>query len=410
MKDVFDKCFTEGGYFSDMRMQDDHYFAFPILDPKPGRTSTSKGVERVHWSYNNYLGLAENKEVIAAAMEALKKYGPSAPMGSRVMTGTTPRHLELEKAFADYLEKESSILFNFGYLGVMGTIQAMVDTNDTIVIDRNSHASMIDGAFLASAKMRAFRHNDMNSLESHLKRINKDRKGGILIVTEGVFGMQGDLADLPGICELKDKYEARLFVDDAHGIGVMGENGQGTASYFGLQDKVDISFGTFAKAFAGIGGIAAADKKVITWIHYNARTQFFAKSLPIIYVEAIHKTLEIIRTDKTRRKRMWEVSNKLRDGFRNLGYQVGDVPSPICPVYVPIEHLEIGAKIIVMAREMGVFITGMMYPAVPKGIILYRIIPTASHTDEDIEFTLSVFRKIRDELKLNLTVTKETSE
>lgn len=408
MKDIFNKCYTDGGYFGSFREQDDHYFCFPILDPKPGRTSISGGVERVHWSYNNYLGLAENEELKAAAMEALKKYGASAPMGSRVMTGTTPRHSELEKEFADYLQKESSILFNFGYLGVLGTLQALVDKEDTIVIDRNSHASMIDGAFLAPGKFRVFRHNDMDSLELHLKRINRDRKGGVLIVTEGVFGMEGDLAYLPGICELKEKYDARVYIDDAHGLGVMGENGQGTASYFGLQDKVDVYFGTFAKAFAAIGGVAAADKKIIDWIHYNARTQFFAKSLPIIYVEAVYKALKIIRTDKTRRLKMWKNAKKLKDGLHNLGFKVGDNPSPICPVYVPIEHVEIAMKIVTMMRELGVFITGMTYPAVPKGIALFRMIPTASHTDEDIEFTINAFRKVRDELKLNLTVMKQS--
>jgi glycine C-acetyltransferase len=408
MKDVFDKCYSDGGYFGEFRLHDDHNFCFPILDPKPGRISKdADGIERIHWSYNNYLGLAENEEIKAVALETLKKYGTSAPMGSRVMTGTTPRHLELEKSFAEYLEKESAILFNFGYLGVLGTLQAIVGKDDTIVIDKNSHASMIDGAFLAQGKLRVYRHNDMESLEAHLKRINRDRKGGVLIVTEGLFGMEGDLAYLPGICELKEKYDARLFIDDAHGFGVMGEEGQGTASYYGLQDKLDIYFGTFAKAFAGIGGVAAADKKVIQWMHYNARTQFFAKSFPIVYVEAIAKTLEIIRTDKVRRKRMWDNARKLKDGLSNLGYIVGDNPTPICPVYVPIEHVEIGLKIIQIMREMGIFITGMMHPVVPKGIALYRMIPTASHTDEDIDYTVNAFKKVRDDLKLNLTVAKK---
>jgi len=409
MKDVFEKCYTSGGYFGDFRKQHDHFFCFPVLDPKPGRTSISEGVERIHWSYNNYLGLAENEEIKAAAMEALKKYGAGAPMGSRVMTGTTPRHLELEKAFADYLEKESAILFNFGYLGVLGTLQALVDKEDTIVIDKNSHASMIDGAFLSSGQLRVFRHNDMDSLEMNLKRINRDRKGGVLIVTEGVFGMEGDLAYLPGICELKRKYDARVYIDDAHGCGVMGETGQGTASYFGLQDEVDVYFATFAKVFGAIGGVAAADKVVIDWIHYNARTQFFGKSLPIVYVEAVSKALSIIRTDRTRRTKLWENANKLKTGLRNLGYHVGDNPSPICPVYVSIDDVKTAKKIITRMRELGVFITGMMYPAVPKGIALFRLIPTASHTDEDIEFTLQAFRQVRDELQLNLTAAKQTS-
>ncbi|MFQ6069178.1 MAG: aminotransferase class I/II-fold pyridoxal phosphate-dependent enzyme [Candidatus Aminicenantales bacterium] len=400
--DLFAKCNTEGGYFGQFRARGDHFFTRPILEPYPGNRMIFQGKEVIQWSINNYLGLAGNEEIKALAVKAVEKYGTSSPMGSRMMTGNTEKHLELEKALADYCEKDAAVVFNYGYLGVLGTIASLVDKDDTIVIDELSHASMIDGTHLARGKYRVFKHNDMDDLEGILKGLDRKRKGGILIVTEGVFGMQGDLAYLPGICELKEKYEARVYVDDAHGFGVMGERGQGTGSYFGLQDKLDIYFGTFAKAFAAIGGFSAAEKGVCEWILFNARTQIFAKSLPMVYVEVLLRTLEIIKNDKTRRKRMWEVSRKLKEGLRNLGYNVGDVPSPITPVYVPVGDITLGGMIVIKLRQMGVFVTGVIYPVVPKGIVLFRMIPTAAHTDEDVEETIEAFRKVRDELNLSL--------
>jgi glycine C-acetyltransferase len=267
---------------------------------------------------------------------------------------------------------------------------------------------MLDGVFMAQGKFRVYRHNDMDSLEAHLKHVNKDRKGGILIVTEGVFGMRGDIADLPAICALKEKYEARVFVDDAHGFGVMGENGRGSGEYFGVHDKLDIYFGTFAKAFAAIGGVSATYKPVAEWIRYNARTQVFAKSLPMIYVEVLSKTLDIIRDDKERRKIMWENAAKLKSGLKALGYEVGDVLSPLISVYVPAGDINLAMAIIKSLRDLGIFITGVIYPVVPRGIILFRMVPTASHTDDDIERTIAAFRKVRDDLKLNLEAAKTT--
>jgi len=400
--DLFDKCDTDSGYFGLFRKENDYYFSRPILDPHPGARMMFEGRACVQWSINNYLGLAENEALRALSVAAAQRYGSGAPMGSRMMTGNTEMHRELESRLADFLEKEASILFNYGYLGVIGTISSLVGRNDTIVFDKLSHASMVDGVMGSRAEFRVFRHNDMNSLESRLKRINQNRKGGVLIVTEGVFGMQGDLADLPNICELKEKYGARLYVDDAHGFGVMGAGGQGTAAYFGVHDRLDIYFGTFAKAFAAIGGVSAADQRVIDWIRYNARTQVFAKSLPMIYVTVLLKTLEIIRKDHQRRERMWANAEKLKTGLRQLGFTVGAVPSPITPVYVPAGDKEIGKKMVRRIRDQGVFITGVMYPVVPRGIILFRMIPTASHTEEDIQRTLQAFKKVRDDMKLEL--------
>lgn len=404
--DIFAKCDTDGGYFGQFRARGDHYFSRPILDSIPGPRMVFQGKECVMWSINSYLGLAGNEEVKAVARKTLEEYSTSGPMGSRLMTGNSKRHIALEEALAEYCEKEAAVLFNYGYLGVLGTLAAIVEKDDTIIIDKLSHASMIDGTHLARGKYRVFQHNDMDDLEKQLKLANKNRKGGVLIVTEGVFGMEGDLADIPGICALKEKYDVRLFIDDAHGFGVMGKTGQGTASHYGVHDKVDIYFGTFAKAFASIGGVSAGEKRVCEWILYNARTQVFAKSLPMVYVEALLKTLEIIKTDTARRERMWEVSKKLKKGLSELGYNVGDVPSPITPVYVPAKDINLAAMILMKLRSLGVFVTGVVYPVVPKGIVLYRMIPTAAHSDEDIDLTINAFRKVRDDLKLDLKAIK----
>jgi glycine C-acetyltransferase len=406
MNDVFDKCYSDGGYFGLFRVRGDRYFTLPVLDPQPGREMLFHGKPVIQWSINNYLGLAENEELRALAIESVKKYGTSAPMGARMMTGNTDRHIELEKAFADYLQKEAAVLFNYGYLGVIGTISALVDANDTIVVDKLSHASMLDGMFVSRAKFRVFRHNDMDSLEAHLKTINKDRKGGILIVTEGVFGMRGDIANLPALCALKEKYGARLYVDDAHGFGVMGEHGRGSGEFYGVHDKLDIYFGTFAKTFAAIGGVSATSAPVAEWIRYNARTQVFAKSLPMVYVDVLFKTLAMVRDGHARRKKMWANAAKLKAGLRELGYEVGDVPSPLTAVYVPAGDLTLGMAIVKGMRDLGIFITGVVYPVVPKGLLLFRLVPTASHTDEDIERTIQAFAKVRDRLKLNLGAAK----
>jgi glycine C-acetyltransferase len=406
MKDIFDKCQTEGGYFGPFRARGDHYFSRPVLDPTPGHEMIFHGQKMVQWSINNYLGLAENEDIKALAVEAARRYGASAPMGARMMTGNTEAHIALEKKFAEFLRKEDAVLFNYGYLGVIGTIASIVDANDTIIVDKLSHASMLDGVFVSQAKFRVYRHNDMGSLEAHLKHINKSRKGGILIVTEGVFGMRGDIADLPAICALKEQYEARIYIDDAHGFGVMGDSGRGTGEYFGVHDKLDIYFGTFAKAFAAIGGITATNHSAAEWIRYNARTQVFAKSLPMIYVEVLSKTLDIIAHDTERRKKMWANAAKIRAGLAELGYEIGDVPSPLCAVYVPAGDVNLGMAILKGLRDQSIFITGVMYPVVPKGIILFRMVPTASHTDEDIARTVAAFKNVRDALKLNLGAAK----
>jgi len=400
--DVFDKCSKDGGYLGMFRVAKDKYFTRPILSLYPGTEMEFNGIKTIIWSLNNYLGLATNDEIKKVASDAAAEFGASAPMGSRMLTGNTVVHEELEQKLADFEEKESAILFNYGYLGVLGTMSAIVHRSDTIIIDKLSHACMIDGTFLAGGKYRFYKHNDMNDLEKQLKTANKLGKGGILVVTEGVFGMRGDLANLPAICDLKDQYGARLFVDDAHGCGVMGPNGKGTSEHFDMMDRVDLYFSTFAKSFAAIGGFTAGDTEVIRYIRYNARTQIFAKSLPMIYVKTVDATMDIIHKNPGFRTRLWEVAKKLQNGLREIGFYLGDIASPITPVYVPAEP-EVAMTIIKYLREQkGIFVSGVMYPVVPKGIILLRMIPTAAHTDEQIEKTLSAFKDLRDDFKLQL--------
>ena len=410
MIDLFDKCNTDQGYFGVLRAMDDFYFTRPIVDAKAGPEMDFQGQRRIMWSVNSYLGLADSEEVKAAAVEAVKEYGVSNPMGSRMMTGNTEHHRALEAKLAETSQKEAAFLFNYGYLGVLGTIQALVGPEDTIVMDKLAHACIVDGAFLSRGNLRVFRHNDMDSLETILKRTNRDRKGGVLILTEGVYGMTGDLAKLDEIVALKEKYEARLYVDDAHGWGVMGEEGRGTGDHFGVQDGVDVYFGTFAKAFASIGGFSASTKAVVDWIAYNARTQVFAKSLPMVYVKALEKTLELVRAGDDRRARMWEISNKLKSDLRNLGYIVGPGESPICSVFMPVadEAVEnVGMRTVKFLREKGIFVTAVIYPVIPVGLVMFRIIPTAAHNEEQIAQTVQAFREMRDEMGVSLNATGE---
>ena len=407
--DLFDKCKTDAGYFGSLRAAGDHYYTRPIFDTYPGNRMEFAGKTQIMWSVNNYLGLAGNDEVRRVAVSAAEKYSVSAPMGSRMMSGNTSEHIDLEKQLAAFVQKEDAALFNYGYLGVVGTMDSMTNRDDAIVIDKLAHACIIDGALLSQSQFRVFRHNDMDSLELVLKHVNRERKGGVLIVTEGTYGMTGDLAKLPELCDLKDKYDARLCIDDAHGIGVMGEKGRGTADHFGVQDRIDIYFGTFAKAFASIGGFSASDHDVVEWIKYNARTQVFAKSLPMIYVKSLQKTLQMVIDGDDLRQRLWDNSNRLKGGLRELGYHIGPGASPICSVVVPLgdEDLhDIAGVMIHFLRDNGVFVSAVIYPVIPLGLCMFRMIPTTAHTDEDVDTTVSVFHRLRDELRLGLKMSE----
>jgi len=402
-KDLFEKCDTDGGYFGKYRQQKDQYFTQPILEGTPAPRMKFKGQEVVVWSINNYLGLIGDPTIQRAAEEAVRQHGVWSPMGSRMLSGNTERHLELERRMARYLQKEASIVFNYGYMGVMGTIDAVVDGNDSIIIDSLSHACIVDGALVASSgkPFRVYRHNDMNSLEEQLQKVNETRKGGVLVVTEGVFGMTGDMGRLDEICALKNQYGARLFVDDAHGFGIMGKTGAGVGELLGCQDQIDLYFGTFAKSFAAIGGVTAGDERVIDYVRYNARTQIFAKSLPMIYVESVMAALDIVENGDALREQMWRITHKLRNGLVELGFNVGATASPITPVYIPAGDERTATEAMHLLRtKCGIFVSAVSYPVVPKGVVLFRMTSTASHTDEDVDRTLEAFKLLRDQLNL----------
>ncbi|MFP4612192.1 MAG: aminotransferase class I/II-fold pyridoxal phosphate-dependent enzyme [Spirochaetaceae bacterium] len=408
--DLFDKCDTDAGYFGGQRVEDDHYYTRPILPPKPGTVMDFQGEPKIMWSVNNYLGLADHPDIKKAATAAVEEFGTAAPMGSRMMTGNTEYHRALEGRLAEVAQKESAFLFNYGYLGVLGTIASLVGPDDVVVVDKLAHSCIVDGAFLASGTLRVFKHNNMESLETVLKKVNRERKGGVLIVTEGVYGMTGDVAKLREITELARRYDARLFIDDAHGWGVMGEQGRGSADYLGVQDDVDIYFGTFAKSFAAIGGFSAGEKRAIDWISYNARTQVFAKSLPMIYVRTLDTTLDLVTAADDRRERMWQNSAVLKEGISDLGYFVGPGESPICAVFAPLHDQDVftvGKQLIRYFRDRGVFVTAVTYPVIPMGLVMFRMIPTADHTEEQIARTIEVFKSLRDEPDFDVTFGEE---
>ncbi len=406
MQDLFAKCRGSDGYFGRFRAAKDNYFVQPVLEGEAEPHMTYRGKSIVMWAINNYLGLAGNAEVKEVARQTVETWGTSSPMGSRMLTGNTENHLALENKLARFLQKPAAVLFNYGYLGVIGSIAAFIGKDDQVLMDRLSHASIVDGTILATMgrRFRTFRHNDMKDLEKQLKRAGHKGKGGVLIVTEGVFGMRGDIADLHGICELKEKYGARLFVDDAHGFGVMGENGRGLGEHLGVQDKIDLYFGTFAKAFAAIGAVTAGDVEPVDYIRFNARTNVFAKSLPMVFVQAVSKTLDIITSRPELRQKMWSIARRLQNGLVELDFDIGDTASPVTPVYVPAGSEDTAMAMIKMLREeYGVFVSGVIYPVVPKGVVLFRMIPTAAHSEEDVDVTLEAFKNLRDRMGLDLS-------
>ena len=381
MVDLFAKCATDGGFFGWYRLNKDRYFQQPILEGLPGPHMRFEGRDVIMWAINSYTGLVQNEEIKQVALESVRKWGTFTPMGSRMLTGNTAQHVALESKLAAFLQKPAAILFNYGYLGVLGSVSAFIGPEDEVIIDKLSHASMVDAAILASAgrRFRPFKHNDMEDL--------------------------GDLAKLREICELKDRYGARLFVDDAHGFGVMGPNGRGTGEHLGVQDKVDLCFGTFAKAFAAIGGVTAGPEDAVEYIRYNARSNVFAKALPMVYVDVIAKSLEVMQSHPELRQRTWAVAKRLQDGLTALGYDIGDTQSPITPLYVPAGDERMAQQMIRTLRDdHGVFVSGVAYPVVPRGVILFRMIPTALHSDEDVDRTVAAFRTLRDGMKLDLSL------
>ncbi len=399
--DVFNKATTKLGPIGQYAKSIHGYWTFPKLEGEISPRMNFRGKEKLVWSLNNYLGLANHPEVRHVDAEAAAKYGLANPMGARMMSGHTDKHEELERELASFVNKEAAYLLNFGYMGMVSIIESMVDRHDVIVYDSESHACIIDGVRLHFGKRFVFPHNNIESLRKQLERatkITEQTGGGILVITEGVFGMAGDLGKLDKIVELKKEFNFRLLVDDAHGIGIMGPTGAGTDEHFGVQDGVDIYFGTFAKAFASIGAFVASTKDVIFYLAYNMRSQVFAKSLPMPLVVGALKRLELMRKHPEYREKLWTISNALQKGLRERGLNLGNTESPVTPVFLSGGPTE-GANLAFDLREnYNIFCSVVGYPVVPKGVIIIRIIPTAMHSLQDVEYTLKAFADIKANL------------
>jgi glycine C-acetyltransferase len=361
-----------------------------------------RGKEVLTWSLNNYLGLGNHPDVREADAEAAAEYGMAYPMGARMMSGQTRKHEELERELAAFVQKEDAFLLNYGYQGMSSIIDAVTSRNDVIVYDSESHACILDGMRMSLAKRFVFPHNDMDNLETQLKRAEKradQQGGGVLVITEGVFGMAGDLGNLKAVCDLKDKYDFRLLVDDAHGFGTMGATGMGTGEHFGVQDKIDLYFSTFAKSMAGIGAFIATDKEVVDFLRYNMRSQTYAKSLPMPMVIGALKRLEMLRSMPELRERLWSVVNALQRGLKEAGFDLGATESPVTPVYMRGGIIEATNLILDLRENYNIFCSMVIYPVVPKGDILLRLIPTAMHSLDDVKETIDAFNACRSKLQ-----------
>ncbi|RDB03744.1 aminotransferase class I/II-fold pyridoxal phosphate-dependent enzyme [Runella aurantiaca] len=408
--DIFEKLRNNWGPIgaSAKALNSHHYFSFPKLEGEIGPHMKFRGMNVLNWSLNNYLGLANHPEVRKADAEASAKWGLAYPMGARMMSGNSDLHELFEKELAEFVGKKDAFLLNYGYQGVMSVIECVCDHRDVIVYDAEAHACLIDGIRLHKAKMGQYykyNHNDMASLEKNLIRAAKlaeEKGGGILVITEGVFGMSGKVGSLDKIVELKKKYNFRLLVDDAHGFGTMGENGGGVGEMFGVSKEIDLYFSTFAKSMAAIGAfVAADDPDIIMFLKYNMRSQTYAKALPMPYVEGGRRRLELIKAHPELRTQLWEIVDALQNGLRSRGFNIGDTESPVTPVFM--QGLEGGLpEVTNMVRDlrenMGIFCSIVVYPVIPKGQIILRLIPTASHTLEDVEKTLNAFDTMREKL------------
>jgi glycine C-acetyltransferase len=385
-----------------MHAKESHgYFTFPKLEGDIGPHMNFRSKKRLNWSLNNYLGLANHPEVRKADAEAAADFGFAMPMGARMMSGNSNYHEQLEAELSAFVEKEDTILCNFGYQAMVSAIDCLVDRHDVIVYDAESHACILDGVRLHMGKRYVFKHNDIEDCEKQLQRATKlaeETGGAILVITEGVFGMRGDQGLVKEIVDLKKKYNFRLFVDDAHGIGTLGAKGGGTGQEQGCQDGIDVYFGTFAKSFALIGGFISSDEQVVEYLRYNMRSQIFAKALPMPLVKGALKRLELMRNHPELKDKLWEITNALQSGLKNAGFEIGPTNSCVTPVYLNGSIPE--SNLIYDLREnYNVFCSMVVYPVVPKGMIILRLIPTAVHTLEDVNYTIECFSKIVGKLK-----------
>ncbi len=401
MVDLFEKLRMEAGALAKYSHLPDDYFFFPKLEGEIGPRMKFNGKEVLNWSLNNYLGLANHPAVRKADADAAAQYGLGLPMGARMMSGNSVNHLELERQLAEFEKKEDVMLLNFGYQGVVSIIDALVDRKDVIVYDAESHACIIDGVRLHIGKRFVYTHNDMESLEKQLQRATKladETGGGILVITEGVFGMSGKQGDLKGVVALKKKYNFRLFVDDAHGFGTMGKTGAGTGEEQGVQDQIDLYFSTFAKSMASIGAFVAGDKHILKYLRYSVRSQIYAKSLPMPLVVGAMKRLELLKTQPELKDNLWKIVKAMQEGLKARGFNIGNTNSPVTPVLFKGGVGEAANMAMDLRENFNIFCSVVIYPVVPKDVIMFRIIPTAVHTLEDVELTLSAFSKLKDKL------------
>lgn len=399
--DIFKKISEKMGPLGKYYDTGHGYYMFPKLEGDISDKMMFAGKERLVWSLNNYLGLANHPEVRKTDADAAAKFGLAYQMGARMMSGQTVYHEQFEKEVAEFVGKEAAYLLNYGYQGMVSLIQSIVDRKDVIVYDSEAHACIIDGMLLHFGKRFVYPHNNMQNLEKELQRatkITQETGGGILVITEGVYGMAGDLGNLKEIVALKKKYPFRLLVDDAHGFGTMGKTGQGTGEHLGVQDEIDIYFATFAKAFAGIGGFIASDKSVIKFLMYNLRSQVYAKSLPVAMTIGALKRLEILRNEPQHREKLWTVVNALQKGLRENGFNIGKTESPVTPVYFAGGVSEATQITFELREKFNIFCSIVVYPVVPKDVIMLRLIPTAVHTLEDVEYTISAFKQVKQKL------------
>ena len=402
MKDLFEKIRENRGPIGQHAKESHGYFTFPKLEGEIGPHMIFRGRKRLNWSLNNYLGLANHPDVRKADADAAAQFGFASPMGARMMSGNSNYHEQLEAGLSALVKKEDTILCNFGYQAILSAIDCLVDRRDVIVYDAESHACILDGVRLHMGKRFVFKHNDVEDCEKQLQRATKlaeETGGAILVITEGVFGMRGDQGRLKEICALKNKYTFRLLVDDAHGIGTLGKTGGGTGEEQGCQDQIDIYFGTFAKSFALIGGFISSDENIVEYLRYNMRSQIFAKSLPLALVLGALKRLELINAQPQLKDKLWEITNALQSGLKNAGFEIGVTNSPVTPVYMNGSIPEATNLIMDLRENFDIFCSMVVYPVVPKGMIILRLIPTAVHTMEDVNYTIESFSKIVHKLK-----------
>lgn len=401
MNDLFDRIRTNKGPLGKWASVAEGYFAFPKLEGPISNRMQFQGKEVITWSVNDYLGLANHPEVRKVDAEAAAEYGSAYPMGARLMSGHTALHEQLQDELAAFVGKEAAYVLNFGYQGILSTIDSLVSKNDVIVYDVDSHACIVDGVRLHLGKRFTFQHNDIESLEKNLvraQRVAEETGGGILVISEGVFGMRGEQGRLREIAALKEKYNFRLLVDDAHGFGTLGATGAGAGEEQGIQDDIDVYFATFAKSMASTGSFIAADKEIIDYLKYNMRSQVFAKSLQMVLVKGALKRLDMLRTMPALKNKLWENVHALQSGLRERGFDLGTTQSCVTPVYLKGTIPEAMVLVKDLRDNFGIFCSIVVYPVIPKGLILLRLIPTASHTLEDINETLEAFSSIRDRL------------